>query len=420
MTENTPIVWSPVSLSEFEPERPASATTAAEEVSRRHVLSTVEAPVRSGEVIGKLASSRTYVFADTEIEDLAASMDRDQSLFAVGVVDSNGVPVGLVLRRDLFDVLGRPYGRDLYRRKPVSSVMTHRRVFRDDLSIFAVSDMIAEDLRRRSSTYYLLANHTGKFTGVFSTRNVLIYLSDITARDLALARRIQAAIVKEDMTHEGERLRISCMSSMAKEVGGDFYIVKALGGGVVLVAICDVSGKGIAASLITAVLGGVFDSYVAPGQLKSFVQSLNRNIHDTFRLEYFVTGIIMEINEATGEAVICDLGHSYMLVMEGATLQRLGSRASNPPLGIKPDLLPTTHMYRMKPGSLTMLFTDGLVEQTDAQGAEYGERRIWEQLRRNANLTPEQVVQSISQDLAAFRGEEAQRDDVTYMLIRLA
>ena len=422
MAETTEVTWSAVEAADFDPTREKVPETILEEaVAPRRVLSTVKPASRSGEIIARLASSRACVAHDAQIEDLAAAMDRDQGIFAVGVVDESGAPVGLVLRKELFDVLGKPFGRDLYRRRPVSSVMKHKpRTFRDDLSILAVSDMITEDLRGRSSTYYLLVDYAGKFTGIFSTRNVLIYLSDITARDLALARRIQSAIVLEKMTHRGARLHIACTSSMAKEVGGDFYIVKPILGGRLLVAICDVSGKGIAASLITAVLGGIFDSYVAAGQLKSFVRSLNRSIHDTFRIEFFVTAIIMEVDEANGEAVICDLGHSYMLVLEGTTLLKLGSGASNPPLGVDPDLSPVTRLYRMKPDSLTMLFTDGLVEQTDSGGAEYSEQRVWERMKESHGKSPEEVSREIADDLAVFRGPEAPRDDVTYMLMRFA
>ena len=120
---------------------------------------------------------------------------------------------------------------------------------------------------------------------------------------------------------------------MANEVGGDFYLFKRLVDGRFLVAICDVSGKGIAASLITAVLGGFFDGYTTSNTMKSFVRRLNRYLYDTFRLEYFITGIIIELDEDTGEATVCDMGHSYMLIMQGAKAPASRFRGRQPPTG---------------------------------------------------------------------------------------
>jgi sigma-B regulation protein RsbU (phosphoserine phosphatase) len=74
---------------------------------------------------------------------------------------------------------------------------------------------------------------------------------------------------------------------MAKEVGGDFYMVKRLDDRRVLLCLCDVSGKGIAASLVTAVLGGIFDTYTAVSSLQVFLKGLNRYIIETFQLRYF-------------------------------------------------------------------------------------------------------------------------------------
>jgi sigma-B regulation protein RsbU (phosphoserine phosphatase) len=382
------------------------------------ILAYAEPGERPGEAVGKIASSRTFISQDTEISAIAAAMDKDPGIFAVGVVDGKSVPQGLVLRRELFDLLGKPYGREYYKKKPVSMVMKSARVFRDDHSILGVADSLAGEMRKPTSTHYLLADVTGRFSGVFSTKDLLIYLSDITSRDIALARRLQEAIVKESALISGERTVVLGSSSMANEVGGDFYVQKRLVDGKFLVAICDVSGKGIAASLITAVLGGFFDGYTASNTVKGFVRRLNRYLYDTFRLEYFVTGIIIEFNEDTGEAVVCDMGHSYMLIMEGERLLRLGSEAANPPLGVSPNLTPVTRLCRLKPGDVVVLFTDGVIDQIDGGGETFTERRLWELLKSCTARAPHELSHALSAGLASFRGDEPQRDDVTYVIMR--
>ncbi len=386
--------------------------------SSTNVLGIVEPNSRPGEVIAKLASSRMFISQDASVYDLAEGMEKNPGIFGVGVVDQKGVPVGIVLRRELFDNLGKMNGRDLYKRKLAPTVMSPPRIFRDDMSIFSVADILSEELSKGASLYYMLVDGSGRFAGIFSTTDLLIYLSNITARDISLARRLQNAIVKETFSFSGKRTLLLGASAMAKEVGGDFYVLKRLDDGKLLIAICDVSGKGIAASLITAVLGGFFDGYTESNSVKSFARTLNRYIIDTFSLEYFVTGIIIEFDEDTGEAIICDMGHSYMLVMEGAKLMRLGSETANPPLGVQPDLNPVTRTYRMKPGSLLVLFTDGVIDQTDGNGHDYTEQRLWGLLKTHGGLAPQQLSGRLAADLSSFRGEAPQRDDVTFVIMK--
>jgi len=397
--------------------QPASSEEAEPEESRS-VLCCAEPNKTPGEVIGKLASSRMFVSQDTSVYALAAGMERNPSTFAVAIVNNKAEPVGIVLRRDLFDNLGKMYGRDLYKRKMVPTVMKAPQLVRDDVSIFSVADNLSEELRKGTSIYCVLVDSEGRYSGIFSTTDLLIYLSNITARDISLARRLQEAIVKESFSFSGERTAIVGSSAMAKEVGGDFYVLKKLLDGKLLIAICDVSGKGIAASLVTAVLGGFFDGYTASNSIKTFVRKLNRYIIDTFSLEYFVTGIIIELDEKTGEATICDLGHSYMLVVEDGRLMRLGSDASNPPLGVTPALDPAVRVCRLKPESLLVLFTDGVVDQTDGNGRDYTEQRLWGLLKTNCELTPKKLAETLAADLRSFRGEAPQRDDITFVIAK--
>ncbi len=383
----------------------------------RRILKDVASPLRQGEVIGKLAQTRVCVRQDQDIEALADAMDKAPALFAVGVVDDRDAPVGLVLRRELFDLLGKPYGREFYKKKPISAVMKASGVFRDDLSIVAVADLLKEEVRGQDDTYYLLVDAAGGYSGVVSTKNILIYLSDTTARDIALARRLQSSIVRESYRFEDPRCTVLCYSRMAKEVGGDFYLVKRLTANRVLICLCDVSGKGIAASLITAVLGGVFDTYTGARGLGPFLHGLNRYLYETFRLEFFVTGIFMDLNCQTGETTICDMGHSYILVREGGELVRPGRKTTNPPLGIVKDLSPVSCTYTFRPGGFAILFTDGIVEQTDSRGEEYSERRLWRLIREHSDLTPEALRDMLCADLEAYRGEEPQGDDLTFLIL---
>ena len=380
----------------------------------------VEAPPlpMPGEALARLASNRFAVHKGTEVFALATAMDKTPDVMAVGVVDENDAPLGVISRRHLFDHLGKMYGRDLYKRKLVSELVQPARSFRADLNVFAAAELLRDDLRRMDDTWYLLVDPAGRFQGVLSSRNLLIYLSETTARDLALARRLQTSIVSERFSADHPRLTLACYSKMAKEVGGDFYAVKELDANRVLLALCDVSGKGIAASLVTAVLGGIFDTYSAQTSLRGFLRRLNRYLFDTFRLDYFVTGVFIELDRERGEATICDMGHSYLLAMRGASLLRPGDGTSNPPLGVAPETVPVLGSCRMGPGDLFLLFTDGLVDQRNPGGEDYTEARLWKLLRKHPDLPVEELGSVIERDCERFRQGQPQGDDLTFMILR--
>ena len=84
------------------------------------------------------------------------------------------------------------------------------------------------------------------------------------------------------------------------------------------------------------------------------------------------------------------------------------------------DLTPALSNYRFRRGGLALLFTDGVVEQTDRQGAEYSQGRLWGLLKRHAARSPSELKEILSADFDAFRGTQPQNDDVTFMILKYA
>lgn len=371
-----------------------------------------------GGTAAELVRGLHYADAGMRVEDLATQLDRDPAILTVGVVDGLRRPVGLVVRRNLFDLLGKPFGRDLLRKKTVVSIAETARVFPQDTNVFALSEALREDLRRSTDRHYVTTAADGTFTGIFSARDLLLHLSAMTERDIGLARRLQSSIVKGDFGVRGEGYSVHCVSRMAKEVGGDFYAVRALENGSVLLCVCDVSGKGIAASLITSVLGGMLDSYTSARGLDAFLVGLNRYLFTTFQMEFFVTGVFLEYQPRTGRMQLRDMGHSYLLVQEGSTLLRVRTGPNGLPLGVDEPLVPEPSSFRLKPGALLFVYTDGVIEQCNAAGEEFSEKRLWTLLRANAGMDPKGVCEVLLRGLTQFRGREPQRDDLTFLAMK--
>lgn len=370
-----------------------------------------------GEVISKLISSAYYVDENAAIVDLAQDFSYGNDITAVAVVDSKRRLLGIVARRDLFDILGKPYGRDVMKHKNVARVMTPVKAIDKDRNIYTISSEMEKEFRTQVTKHFAIVDTENVFCGFFTSRDMLIYLSDITQKDIELARLLQMSIVKERMEFREERYRIGGATKMAKGVGGDFYDVKRIGGKKWLLSICDVSGKGVAASLVTTSISGMYSIYDFSKGVAGFISSLNGYIANSFDSQKFVTGIFVEYDEETAELNFYDMGHSYIYIYRHSRLFRLKTNSANLPLGVVPELDPAMDSMTLEQGDLLILITDGIAEQVDPSGAEYGDKRIASIIRKNRQRGMRELMDAMYKDLKEFRASQPQHDDMTMILL---
>jgi sigma-B regulation protein RsbU (phosphoserine phosphatase) len=245
---------------------------------------------------------------------------------------------------------------------------------------------------------------------------MLVYLSDITRREMELARKIQNRIVKGYQWCRSESFELVGFSAMARGVGGDFYVFRELGPGRWFIALCDVSGKGISAALVTAMLSGMINSFDFRAGVGGFVERLNRTFNETFVQERFLTGMFLELDIPSGRLRLFDMGHSHGALFRGGRLQTLRSRAENVPIGVSQELRPQAASLKLRKGDILLLFSDGLVDQTDERGASYPLSRLQGLLGSPEGL--EQLKIRLLEDFHHFRGNMHQLDDITFLLLR--
>ncbi|MFP4409833.1 MAG: CBS domain-containing protein, partial [Spirochaetaceae bacterium] len=252
-------------------------------IEERQLLHRYEQGRINNQTIARIATNFYYCREDEKIFALADKLRENETIMAVGVVDEKDKVVGIIVRKDFFNTMVRPYARDIFRNHPVSEIVQQGRVFDADINLFSVSEEISEDMRKPGVTYYLLTNEDGLFRGIFSTQDMLLYLSQITQSDIALARKLQSRIVRERHFVVGRSFEFVASSRTAKGVGGDYYEIRQFQENLWMAALCDVSGKGVAASIITAIIWGMMSMFsFTKGCLAEFVRSLNEYIVQTF------------------------------------------------------------------------------------------------------------------------------------------
>jgi phosphoserine phosphatase RsbU/P len=238
------------------------------------------------------------------------------------------------------------------------------------------------------------------------------------AEELALARRIQVALLPAGLPAvPGWELYGGNVPS--RGVSGDYYqVVERAGGAEYVLLVADISGKGMAASLLTASLEALVASLIEEGlPPDELCTRLSRLLHRRTPPERYATAFIAVLAPASGRLLWANAGHNPPLLLraEGAA-ERLGS--TGVPLGLLPAASYRCGESLLAPGDLLVLYTDGIVEAIDPQAEEYGTERLQAACQRHRALGCDALAEALEEDLDAFVCGTPFADDRTIVLLR--
>jgi sigma-B regulation protein RsbU (phosphoserine phosphatase) len=368
--------------------------------------------------ISSIASCFYYVHRDTLIGDVVGDLNTRENVLAIGMVGDDGEALGVITRRELFNLLGRSFGEDAARDMPVSRIAKVTGIYREDANTITVSAQIAGEMEKPTLRFFLISDLDGKFAGIFSTRDIMMHLAAITRKDLDTAGAIQSRIVPEKTFKSSGRVETGALTQMAMGVGGDFYSIRSFPDNKWFLLTADVSGKGMGASLLTSIAGGFIHMYDFSGGIKQLVKKLNNYIYNTFNAEKFITSVFMFLDGDNGNLSICDMGHSMVYLLRRNKFHNVRSGKTNLPLGIVENIQPVSVRLQLLPDDILLIVTDGVTEQCDTEKNEYGTDRCAEIITENRDESLEKVMALLKDDINNFRGDEQQYDDISFMLVR--
>jgi len=236
--------------------------------------------------------------------------------------------------------------------------------------------------------------------------------------DLQLARRIQAGLLPDpDLVSSGweayyryEPLGV---------VSGDYcdLWVAADEPGTIYFAVGDVSGKGVAASLLMAHLQAAFRSLVDSGvPLAKLVAQVNRQLLRAAIPTHYATLACGRLNK-NGDVEIVNAGHCAPLIARSGSIESIESTGF--PVGLVVDRPYDVAQFRLSQGDTLLLYTDGLTEARGLNDEEFGPDRLAQILAQHSNArTPRALVQNIRENLANFLGEAHVADDLTILAVQ--
>jgi sigma-B regulation protein RsbU (phosphoserine phosphatase) len=236
--------------------------------------------------------------------------------------------------------------------------------------------------------------------------------------DLELAARIQKGLLPNpDLDFNG--WQVSYHYEPAGLVSGDYCDLITAETGDLHFVLGDVSGKGVAASLLMVHLQAMFRTLVPMGlPLRELIGRASRIFCESTLPTHYAT-LICGRASALGEVEICNAGHPPPLLIGPGEALKIDPTGL--PLGAFCDEEFATTQVRVEPGQTILLYTDGFPEARNADGKMYGNDRLLESALGQRGRAPRDMVDICLKDLAAFRRNAYASDDLTIMAVhRLA
>lgn len=240
-------------------------------------------------------------------------------------------------------------------------------------------------------------------------------------RELEIATQIQLSALPSRFPPFPDRTDFDLFATMtpAQEVGGDFYDFFLLDDDRLGFCIGDVAGKGISAALFMAITCTLLRATAQGGMPPdACLRRVNEVLFPQTLARLFVTLAYGILDTRTGVVEYGIAGHPSPVHVS----VRGGARPVERPRGLGLCLLPDFAYDRrtlvLAPGDTLVLYTDGVTEACDPDGAQFTEEPLYTCLADAAGERPEVVVRAVLDALEAFSGGAPQADDITLLALQ--
>lgn len=238
-------------------------------------------------------------------------------------------------------------------------------------------------------------------------------------RDLETAAGIQRAFLpRPHLRHDG--WEVAFLYEPLGPVSGDHVDLFAPPGpdAPLHLLFGDVSGKGVAASLLQSHLRALFRALAELDlPLPELLGRVNRLFCEATMPNAYATLLAARL-ATDGEVELAAAGHPAPLLLRGAAVERTSSRGL--PVGLFADASFDAEKLRLAPGETLLFFTDGWTEAASAGAEEFGERRGAAALAAAGDLALPELLAACRAELAVFLDGAPRSDDLSLMAVRRA
>jgi phosphoserine phosphatase RsbU/P len=260
----------------------------------------------------------------------------------------------------------------------------------------------------------------------FALYNAIIYsMANEKKRldhDLEIARDIQRILLPAEAPAING-FQISGINVPARQVSGDYFDYIHVDDERLGVAIADVSGKGVPASLIMAICRSVLRAEAARNPSPADVlRKVNRQLYPDIKEDMFISMAYLILDHERNGVTLARGGHDAPLLYKQQSQSVTPVKSPGMVLGIDSgnvfDRITNDFAVPLERHDCLVLYTDGVTEALNTEGDEFGLERTIESVRASASDGAQAIVRRVIDDVHNFTVSQPQNDDITLIAIR--
>jgi sigma-B regulation protein RsbU (phosphoserine phosphatase) len=239
-------------------------------------------------------------------------------------------------------------------------------------------------------------------------------------QEMMVAQAMQRKLLPQELP-KCTTFDIDAISTMAQEVGGDYYDFAFLDEERLGIIVGDVSGKGVPAAFYMAEVKGIFQSLSRLCRSpKEFVVKANSALFGTIDKRSFISILYAILNIKTGQLVLARAGHCPMLHVTGHKTDYVRPTGLGLGLAIGPLFENATQeeLLHLKSGDVCILYSDGITESRGSKEEELGYERLREIVGRTENRSAREIKDEILKSVREYAGNSSVEDDMTLIVLK--
>ncbi|MDE3155840.1 MAG: GAF domain-containing protein [Acidobacteriota bacterium] len=242
--------------------------------------------------------------------------------------------------------------------------------------------------------------------------------------ELRFAQRVQAAFLPAGPPKRMKGVDLAARFTPARELGGDLYDFLSPDANSLVVAVGDVSGKGVPAALYGAFAGELLRSRTfrrryAPEQFTAagVLASMNVILHERQLEEYYCTLCYAIFDMKHRSVVMANSGLPYPIRCTAGQCQQI--EIPGVPLGAFAGSTYDEVSFTLSPGDVYVFCSDGVFEAFDAMEREFGVARLQAVIGGHHDQSARRIVDAIFGAVQEFRGDTPPNDDMTAVVLKV-
>lgn len=238
-------------------------------------------------------------------------------------------------------------------------------------------------------------------------------------RELTLARRIQESFLLSEFPRRPQ-FEVHAVNLSSRQVSGDFYDVVPMGSDGAMLAIADVSGKGVPAALLSSMLQAALRTHATTGRsLSEVMAGINALVCQRAVTGQFATFFLAAIHDRDLVLRSVNAGHNPPVLIRADGTQSL-LETGGLVVGMMEGMPYEEGAVTLRTGDRVVLYTDGVTEAQRADGEMFGEERLAALLSGiPGRLSAREQVEQVLVGLRTFLAGVELQDDVTVMVLRI-